>query len=68
MEQVICRRRMKRVADAGTRMRCPASEENANGYPPGVPGIQVEVDVAFLQRPECHAAMPAPARYAIARL
>ncbi|MHA6885598.1 hypothetical protein [Ralstonia pseudosolanacearum] len=64
MEQVICRRRMKRVADAGTRMRCPASEENAGG----VPGIQVEVDVAFLPRPECHAAMPAPARYAIARL
>lgn len=35
IEQVICRRRVKRVADAGARVRCPESEADAGGYTPG---------------------------------
>lgn len=58
IEQVICRRRVKRVADAGARVRCPESEEDAGGYTPGVPGIQVDIDGPFLEQPAFHAAMP----------
>ncbi|WP_231674442.1 hypothetical protein, partial [Ralstonia pseudosolanacearum] len=40
------------------RVRCPESEEDAGGYTPGVPGIQVDIDGPFLEQPAFHAAMP----------
>ncbi|MGR3836363.1 hypothetical protein [Ralstonia pseudosolanacearum] len=39
------------------RVRCPESEEDAGGYTPGVPGIQVDIDGPFLEQPAFHAAL-----------